>query len=70
MNKKEFTISLGALIRKVRLEKGISQSELSKRIGKDRQHMKLIENGKTTCTSFTLFLIFKELDIDLLDQIK
>ena len=61
MNKKEFTIKLGRRIREVREEMGISMSELARRCGKDHQHIELIENGKTTCTSYTLWLIYKEL---------
>ena len=41
----------------MRNDNGISQTELARRCGKDQQHIELIENGKTTCTSYTLFLI-------------
>jgi len=62
MNKKEFTYILGQNIRQIRTKLGISQTELASRCGKDQQHIELIENGKTTCTSYTLFLICKALE--------
>ena len=61
MDKKEFTRKLGERIKAVRLELGISQAELARRCGKDQQHIELIENGKTTCTSYTLFIICESL---------
>lgn len=62
MDKKEFSRKLGLRIRVIRKEKGLSQTELAHRCGKDQQHIELIENGKTTCTSYTLYLICKNLE--------
>ncbi|MEZ4721951.1 MAG: helix-turn-helix transcriptional regulator [Flavobacteriales bacterium] len=65
MDKREFTTKLGDQIRKLREQNGLSQSELARRCDKDRQHIELIENGKTTCTSYTLYVISKAIDTDL-----
>ncbi|MAC96082.1 MAG: transcriptional regulator [Flavobacteriales bacterium] len=61
MDKKEFTKQLGKRIKECRHKANITQTELALRCGKDRQHIELIENGKTTCTSYTLYLIVKSL---------
>lgn len=68
MEKTDFTIKLGQRIRELREEVGISQAELARRCGKDKQHMELIENGKTTCNSYFLYLISSvlEKEIDLI----
>jgi DNA-binding Xre family transcriptional regulator len=65
MDKREFTSKIGMKIREIRNGIGISQTELGRRIGKDQQHIQLIETGKTTCTSFTLFLICEALECDV-----
>jgi transcriptional regulator with XRE-family HTH domain len=61
VDKKDFTIRLGKRIKECRKKANITQSELALRCGKDRQHIELIENGKTTCTSYTLYIIIKSL---------
>lgn len=65
MDKSEFTIKLGQRIRELRQEADISQVELARRCGKDKQHMELIENGKTTCNSYFLHLISVALEKDI-----
>jgi len=53
-------------IRKKRLELGISQSELARRIGARRATICEFESGKRGINSKTLGLILKELRIELI----
>lgn len=65
LNKLEFQRQLGALIKKLRADKGVSQSELAKWCGKDRQYVFKVENGELNPTSFTLYQIFVVLEVDI-----
>jgi len=47
---------IGFLLKKIRLEKGISQRQLSKNIGMDRGSISQIENGKTSSMTIRIFL--------------
>jgi transcriptional regulator with XRE-family HTH domain len=52
--KQKFLIQLGKQIKKVRLRKNMSQSDLAKASFKDRQSIERVENGKINPTIFYL----------------
>lgn len=47
------------------MEKAISQVELGRLCGKDKQHIELIENNKVSANVYTLYIIAKALKIEL-----
>jgi len=57
---------INEIIRKKRLELGISQSDLASRIGARKATICEFENGKRGINSKTLELILKELRIELI----
>ncbi|MFP5471872.1 MAG: helix-turn-helix domain-containing protein [Bacteroidia bacterium] len=64
-SKKELSAQIGLNVRRIRKNAKLSQSELGLRCGKDKQHIELIENAKTTPTIYTLYLIAKALGVSL-----
>ena len=61
-----FTIGMGELIRKARLEAGLSQEELAKLIYKRRASLSEIENGKMRMDVETLVYLSANLDKPIL----
>jgi putative transcriptional regulator len=56
---------IGKRIVDLREKKGWSQAELARELGKDRQAIEKIENGKVNPTVFSLFEIAKALGVSL-----
>ena len=46
MNKKSELIKLGNTVKEIRLSKGLTQTELAHKIGKDHPSINKLENGK------------------------
>ena len=67
MSKEELGKIIGENVRKIRVEKGISQAELARLCEKDRQHIELIENGKVSPNIYTLYTVSMALQIGLSD---
>lgn len=65
LSKNDFTQKLGNRIKEIRISKSISQSELSRLCGKDRQHIELIENNKICPNIYTIYIISNALNITL-----
>ena len=65
MEEKLFLIEISVLIKKLRLEKGISQEELSNQIDIDRKYASLIEKGDRNLSIIMLRKITKGLNISL-----
>jgi transcriptional regulator with XRE-family HTH domain len=65
MEKKEFNIQFGKSLRFQREKNSITQSELARMCFKDRQHIHLLEKGEITPTFYTVYIICKELNIDV-----
>lgn len=63
--KQEFLIALGAHIRKVREEQGISGAELARRCHMDKQNIHRLEKGEFSPTVWYLSKICKGLDITI-----
>lgn len=62
--------AFGLVIKKIRLSKGISQSDFSKMIGIDRVYYSSIENGKHSVSLDKINLIAKGLNISLYNLFK
>ncbi|XOV66379.1 MAG: helix-turn-helix domain-containing protein [Fluviicola sp.] len=65
LSKERFNQKIGERIKEIRMEKGISQSDLARLCDKDRQHIELIENSKVNPNSYTIYLIANALEISI-----
>jgi putative transcriptional regulator len=65
MDKLLFNKQFGLLLKAQREKLDINQSELARRCLKDRQYIHRIENGSISPTLYTVFLICRELDINI-----
>lgn len=65
----QLLISLGLRIRKLRKEKGLSQSELANMINKDQQSIQRLEKGKINPSIIYLIEIAMGLDSNVSDLI-
>ena len=58
-----FLVKIGAMIKKVRINKGLSQKELALLVGMKQPDISKIEDGKINMTLITLFSVAKVLAI-------
>lgn len=65
LSKQELSKKIGARIKQLRKEKGISQAELGRLCNKDKQHIELIENHKVSANTYTLYAIAIALELEL-----
>ena len=72
MDKAEILKSIGKKIRKVRLEKGLTQLDLVGRMHGDIDvtNISRIEAGRTNPTIFTLYRLADALEVSILDLLK
>ena len=61
MEKKESLLKLGALVRKLRNDKQLSQVELARKSNVNRNYIGMIERGEVNPTYMTLLSIAKSL---------
>lgn len=59
-----FLVMIGARIREVRINKGLSQKELALQVGMRQPDISKIEDGRTNITLITLFSLAKVLAIE------
>ena len=65
MEHKELLIKLGARIKSVRTEKGLSQQELAALIEYEKSHMSRLEKGGTNPTYLTLMKVSAALKLSI-----
>ena len=70
MTKDQLSKKVGKRIVELRTKKGLTQSDLARACGKDRQAIEKIENGKVNSTTFSLYAISKALGVDLYELLK
>lgn len=63
--REEILNNLGKAIKKIRLEKGISQTQLAHSIGKDQQAIQRIEAGRYNPSIWYLYQIAEGLDVEI-----
>jgi len=61
---------LGERVRKLRLERGLTQEKLGQRVGLDRTHIGFVEQARRDVRFTTLLLIAKALDVDVGDLVR
>lgn len=69
MDKKERLIKLGLMLKNIREKKGLSQSQLAYKIGKDQQSIQRLEKGNINPSYIYLIEICNGLEINLKDLI-
>jgi putative transcriptional regulator len=67
VKKPELNKKIGKKIIALRTEKGMSQSDLARACGKDRQAMEKLENGKVNPTLYTLYEVAEALEVEVRD---
>lgn len=60
----------GENMKKIRLEKGMSQGDICRELGLDRAYISNVENGKQNLTLSTMEKIAKALEVGVDDLIK
>lgn len=65
MNKEEVLNRLGSKVKEIRLSKGLTQTELANRIGKDHPSINKLENGKVNPSFIFLLEIASGLEINI-----
>ena len=64
MKDDDFLISLGAKLRQVRKDKGLSQVEVCSKLKMDKTYLSAIENGHQNLSILTLKQILEAMDVD------
>lgn len=67
MDKAKKLITLGQRVKKLRLAKGLTQTELANIMGKDHPSLNKLENGKVNPSYIFLLEVAEGLEIDLLE---
>ena len=65
MDKTERLTHLGASVKAIRISKGMTQTELANRIGKDHPSINKLENGKVNPSYIFLLEVCEGLGVDL-----
>lgn len=61
---------MGAFLRDLRRQQGLTQAELGKRVGLDQKKVSLLENGNPNCRVDSLFRLLSALGAGLVVQAK
>lgn len=72
LKKKDLNKKIGQRVVQLREEKGLTQAELSRVCGKDRQAIEKLEGGRVNPTLYTLYEVSRALDVslsELVDQL-
>lgn len=67
---KEYSKRLGENLKRIRVKKGITQTEIAKRLAVDKSFVSNIENGKTNPTLSTITNLANALDIPVNELLK
>lgn len=69
MDKKEVLLQLGERVKEIRIQKGLTQTELANRIGKDHPSINKLENGKVNPSYYFLYEVATGLGISVSELI-
>ena len=58
---------IGKKLKKMRLERGLSQEKLAELVNMSREHISCIERGKNLASTETLYMLAKFFEIDIKD---
>jgi transcriptional regulator with XRE-family HTH domain len=65
MDKKEVLLRLGERVKEIRMQKGLTQTELANKIGKDHPSINKLENGKVNPSYYFLYEVANGLGVDV-----
>ena len=65
MDKIEVLLQLGERVKAIRIQKGLTQTELANRIGKDHPSINELENGKVNPSYYFLYEVATGLGISV-----
>jgi transcriptional regulator with XRE-family HTH domain len=63
MDKQEVLLQLGERVKEIRIQKGLTQTELADKIGKNHPSINKLENGKVNPSYYFLCEVAEGLDI-------
>ncbi len=69
MDKNELLLKLGERVKEIRNQKGLTQTELANKIGKDHPSINKLENGKVNPSYYFLYEVAQGLEVDIKDLI-
>ncbi|MNK00383.1 anaerobic benzoate catabolism transcriptional regulator [compost metagenome] len=69
MDKNELLLRLGERVKEIRVQKGLTQTELANKIGKDHPSINKLENGKVNPSYYFLYEVAQGLGVDIKDLI-
>ena len=69
MDKKTLLLQLGERVKEIRTLKGLTQTELANKIGKDHPSINKLENGKVNPSYYFLYEVAQGLEVDIKDLI-
>jgi len=70
MEKQDELIALGEKVRKARMAKGISQTELANNIGKDQPSLNRLERGRINPSYIYLLEVCEGLEMSLIELLE
>ena len=65
MDKNELLLQLGERVKEIRIQKGLTQTELANKIGKDHPSINKLENGKVNPSYYFLYEVAQGLGVDI-----
>jgi transcriptional regulator with XRE-family HTH domain len=65
MDKKAILLKLGEKVKEIRTQKGMTQTELAHRIGKDHPSINKLENGKVNPSYIFLLEVAEGLEVNI-----
>jgi transcriptional regulator with XRE-family HTH domain len=70
MDKKTLLLQLGERVKEIRTRKGLTQTELANKIGKDHPSINKLENGKVNPSYYFLYEVAQGLEVDVIELLK
>jgi transcriptional regulator with XRE-family HTH domain len=65
MDKNQVLLRLGERVKEIRIQKGLTQTELANKIGKDHPSINKLENGKVNPSYYFLYEVANGLGVDV-----
>lgn len=65
MDKNQILLRLGERVKEIRIQKGMTQTELANKIGKDHPSINKLENGKVNPSYYFLYEVANGLGVDV-----
>lgn len=69
MDKNELLLRLGERVKEIRVQRGLTQTELANKIGKDHPSINKLENGKVNPSYYFLYEVAQGLGVDIKELI-